>query len=181
MAQKRSLIGSENRVEINPDHEKKKCFCVKIKKLCFSHRESVRVEGCAFTLNLHGGEKMKKVMLFGMFLLAISLIQVNVAFANKSEASIEGPADAAKGSEVTLRITATHNANTASHHTEWLKVMADGKQIARWDFTKENLPEGAAFTKEIKIKVTEDTEIVAEASCNNHGSKGPAKLKIRVK
>ena len=124
---------------------------------------------------------MKKVMLFGMFMLAISLVQVNVAFANKSEASIEGPADAAKGSEVTLRITATHNANTASHHTEWLKVMADGKQIARWDFTKENLPEGAAFTKEIKIKVTEDTEIVAEASCNNHGSKGPAKLKIVVK
>jgi hypothetical protein len=59
--------------------------------------------------------------------------------------------------------------------------MADGKQIARWDFTNENLPEGAAFAKEIKIKVMGDTEIVAEASCNNHGSKGPAKHKIMVK
>jgi hypothetical protein len=59
--------------------------------------------------------------------------------------------------------------------------MADGKQVARWDFTKENLPEGAVFTKEIKIKMAEDTEIVAEASCNNHGSKGPAKHKIMVK
>jgi len=124
---------------------------------------------------------MKKVMLFGIFMLAISLVQINVAFANKSEVSIEGPADAVKGTEVTLRITATHNANTASHYTEWLKVVANGKQIARWDYTKENRPEGAVFTKEIKIKVTEDTEIVAESSCNNHGSKGPAKHKIMVK
>ena len=124
---------------------------------------------------------MKKVMLFGMVGLAILLFQVSVAPANKSEASIEGPTDAVKGSEVTLRITATHNANTPSHYTEWLKVTANQKEVARWDFKKENLPEGAVFTKEIKIKVTEDTEIVADASCNNHGSKGPAKYKIRVK
>jgi len=124
---------------------------------------------------------MRRGMLFGIVILAVLSFQANVALANKSETTIEGPTQAAKGSEVTLRITVTHNANTASHYTEWLKVMADGKQIARWDFTKENLPEGAAFTKEIKIKVTEDTEIVAEASCNNHGSKGSAKHKIIVK
>ena len=59
-------------------------------------------------------KKMKKVMVFGIVVLVILLFQGNVALANKSEASIEGPADAAKGSEVTLRITATHNANTAS-------------------------------------------------------------------
>ena len=124
---------------------------------------------------------MKKVMFFGMLMLVISLVQVNVASANKSEASIEGPTNAAKGSEVTLRITASHSANTASHYTEWLKVTANNKEVARWNFTKENRPEGAAFTKGIKIKVTEDTEIVAEASCNNHGSKGPARHKILVK
>jgi desulfoferrodoxin (superoxide reductase-like protein) len=124
---------------------------------------------------------MKKGMLLGIVMLAILLFQVNVALASKSEASIEAPANAAKGSEVTLRITATHNANTASHHTEWLKVSANKKEVARWDYTKEKLPEGAVFTKEIKIKVTEDTEIVAESSCNNHGSKGPAKHKIMVK
>jgi desulfoferrodoxin (superoxide reductase-like protein) len=124
---------------------------------------------------------MKKVMLFWMVMLAISLGQVNVASANKAEASIEGPTDAAKGSEVTLRITATHNANTASHYTEWLEVTANKKEVARSDYTKENRPEGSVFTKEIKIKVTEDTEIVAESSCNNHGSKGPAKHKIKVK
>ena len=124
---------------------------------------------------------MRRGMLFGIVILAVLSFQANVALANKSETTIEGPTDAVKGSEVTLRITATHNANTASHYTEWLKVMANKKEVARWDFTRENRPEGAVFTKEIKIKVTEDTEIVAEASCNNHGSKGPAKHKIVVK
>ena len=124
---------------------------------------------------------MKKVIVFGVFMMAISLVQVSGAFANKSEASIEGPTEAVKGSEVTLRITATHNANTASHYTEWLKVTANNKEVARWNYTKENRPEGAVFTKEVKIKVTEDTEIVAEASCNNHGGKGPVKHKITVK
>jgi len=109
------------------------------------------------------------------------LFQVSVVFANKSEVTIEGPTQAERGSEVTLRITATHNANTASHYTELLKVTANQKEVARWDYTKENRPEGAVFTKEIKIKVMEDTEIVAEASCNNHGSKGPAKHNIKVK
>ena len=124
---------------------------------------------------------MKKVMFFGMVVLAVLLVQVGIASANKSETSIEGPTDAVKGAEVTLRITVTHNANTASHYTEWLKVTANKKEVGRWDFTKENRPEGAVFTKEIKMKVTENTEIVAEASCNNHGSKGPVKHKIMVK
>ena len=124
---------------------------------------------------------MRRGMLFGVVMLAVLLFQVSIVFANKSEVTIDGSTQAAKGSEVTLRITVTHNANTASHYTEWLKVTANQKEVARWDFTKENRPEGAVFTKEIKIKVMEDTEIVAEASCNNHGSKGPAKHKITVK
>jgi len=124
---------------------------------------------------------MRRGILLGVVMLAALLFQVSVVFANKSEVTIEGPTQAAKGSEVTLRITATHNANSASHYTEWLKVTANKKEVARWDYTKENRPEGAVFTKEIKIKVLEDTEIIAEASCNNHGSKGPAKHNIKVK
>jgi desulfoferrodoxin (superoxide reductase-like protein) len=135
----------------------------------------------AGSFTFHGGEKMRRGLLFGILILAVLAFQANVALANKSETTIEGPTQAAKGSEVTLRITVTHNANTASHYTEWLKVTANKQEVGRWDYTKENRPEGAVFTKEIKIKVTEDTEIVAEASCNNHGSKGSAKHKIIVK
>ena len=116
-----------------------------------------------------------------MLILAILLLHVGPALANKSAASIEGPTSVAKGTEVTLRVNVTHNANSSSHYTEWLKVTANKKEIARWDYSKDKRPEAAEFTKEIKIKVMEDTEIIAEASCNNHGSRGPATHKITVK
>lgn len=120
-------------------------------------------------------------MFFGTLILAIFLVPANVVLANKAGTSIEGPVETARGSEVTIRITSTHSANSAFHYTEWLKATANGKDLKRWDYTKENRPEGAVFSKEIKIKVTEDTEIVAESSCNIHGSKGPITHKIMVK
>jgi desulfoferrodoxin (superoxide reductase-like protein) len=124
---------------------------------------------------------MNKSIALGMLILATLLLQGGPALANKAATSIEGPTSVAKGTEVTLRVTVTHNANSASHYTKWLKVTANKKEIARWDYTKEKRPEAAEFTKEIKIKVMEDTEIIAEASCNNHGSRGPATHKITVK
>lgn len=124
---------------------------------------------------------MKKSIVLGILILSVLFIQIGPALANKSGVSIEGPSSVAKGTEVTLRITVTHNANSPSHYTEWVKVMANKKEIARWDYTKDNRSEAAEFTKEIKFKVTEDTEAVAEASCNNHGSRGPAIHKITVK
>jgi desulfoferrodoxin (superoxide reductase-like protein) len=126
-------------------------------------------------------KRMKKSIAFGMLILAILLLRGGPALANKSATSIEGPTSVAKGTEVTLRVIVSHNANSSSHYTEWVKVTANKKEIARWDYTKDKRPEGAEFTKEIKIKVMEDTEIVAEASCNNHGSSGPATHKITVK
>ena len=60
-------------------------------------------------------------------------------------------------------------------------MTANKKEIARWGYTKDNRPEAAEFTKEIKFKVMEDTEVVAEASCNNHGSRGPTTHKVTVK
>jgi len=124
---------------------------------------------------------MKKPIAFGMLILAVLLLHVRPALANKSVASIEGPTSVAKGTEVTLRVNVRHSSNSSSHYTEWLKVTENKKEIARWDYSKDKRPEAAEFTKEIKFKVMEDTEIIAEASCNNHGSRGPATHKITVK
>jgi desulfoferrodoxin (superoxide reductase-like protein) len=124
---------------------------------------------------------MKKSIALEMLILAILLLHVRPALANKSATSIEGPISVTKGTEVTLRVTVRHSSNSSSHYTEWLKVTANKKEIARWDYNKDKRPEAAEFTKEIKIKVMEDTEIIAEASCNNHGSRGPATHKIAVK
>jgi desulfoferrodoxin (superoxide reductase-like protein) len=130
---------------------------------------------------LLGGKKMKKSIALGMLILSVLFVQIGPALADKSAVSIEGLTKVEKGTEVTLRITVTHSANSSSHYTEWLKVSANKKEIARWDYTTDKRPEAAQFTKEIKIKVTEDTEVVAEASCNKHGSRGPATHRVGVK
>ena len=124
---------------------------------------------------------MRKSIALVILILSVLFIQIGPAFADKSAVSIEGPTKVEKGTEVTLRITVTHNANSSSHYTEWLKVSANKNEIARWEFTSEKRPEAAKFIKEIKIKVTEDTEVVAEANCNKHGSRGPAIHRISVK
>lgn len=103
------------------------------------------------------------------------------ALANKTEVSIEAPAEVPKGSEVLLRVTATHNADNPLHYTNWLYVMVNGKEIARWDYTALNRPEAETFTKEVKYVATDTLEIKAEGNCNLHGSAGPAILKVTVR
>lgn len=119
-------------------------------------------------------------------LVCISVLFILFSFAgpvlaNKSSVSIEGPQTVAKDTEITIRVTVTHKGNSFIHYTHWLKVMVNQKEIARWDYTMGQRPEAEVFTKEIKIKADENMEVTAEASCNIHGSAGPAKLQISIK
>ena len=124
---------------------------------------------------------MKRFVLVVSCFLFLFCLYSGPVFANKAAVTLEGPASAEKGSEVIIKITVTHSANSFMHYTKWLKVQANGKPVQQWDYTAGNRPEGETFTKEVKIKVLENTEVVAEASCNIHGSAGPAKLMILVK
>jgi desulfoferrodoxin (superoxide reductase-like protein) len=116
-----------------------------------------------------------------IFLVIMVLLYGQDVSANKSATSIEVPENITKGSEITIRVKVTHNANNFLHYTKWLQIMINGKEISRWDYTMSNRPEGATFTKEIKYKVEGDIEIKAEASCNIHGSAGPSTVKVSVK
>ena len=113
--------------------------------------------------------------------LAGFLVPARAAWANKSETKIEAPASADKGSEITIKVTVTHSANSALHHTDWLWVQVNGKEVARWNYSSSNLPEGATFTKEVRHKVEGNLEIKAKANCNNHGSAGEATAKVTAK
>ncbi len=106
---------------------------------------------------------------------------VGVATANKASVAVDAPQSVQKGAELTIRVTVTHSANTALHYTEWLKVTVNQKEVARWDYTSNSRPEAAVFTKEIKLKATENMDITAQASCNIHGSNGPATVKVTVR
>jgi len=118
-------------------------------------------------------------------LLCVCLVMILTlethAFANKTTVSIQAPAEVPKGSEVLIQVTATHSADNPLHYTEWLYIMMNGKEIARWNYTAFNRPGSETFTKEIKFIAAENMEIKAEGSCNLHGSAGPAILKISVK
>jgi desulfoferrodoxin (superoxide reductase-like protein) len=129
----------------------------------------------------NGGEmNNRKLVLLSVALVLIFLFSGN-AWANKAEAKIEASETAAKGSEITIRVTVIHNANSYFHHVEWLWIQVNDKEVARWDYTAANKPEGATFIKEIKYKVEGDVEIKAKASCNMHGSAGEAVVKVLAK
>ena len=122
----------------------------------------------------------KLLLLLGALALMIPLC-CGSALANKSAVSIQAPSAVQRGSEVVIQVKVTHDGNSFLHHTEWVYVMVNGKEIARWKYTASERPEGDSFTKEIKTTATDTLEIKAEASCNIHGSAGPATAKVSVK
>jgi desulfoferrodoxin (superoxide reductase-like protein) len=129
-----------------------------------------------------GGWKMKSFRLIRLLAVAVGIaIFISVpAWANKSETAIDVPDSAVKGSEITVKVTVTHNANSFLHYTEWLWVQVNGKEVGRWDFGSKK-PEGSTFTREIKVKVDGDLDIKAKANCNLHGSANEAAAKVTVK
>lgn len=124
---------------------------------------------------------MKKKMRFLIGAFTFIFIMQGIALANKSSVSIEAPRTAQKGSDIIIKITVSHKGNSALHYTNWLRVVVNKKEVARWDFTSGQRPEDEIFTRELKIKVTEDLEVTAEANCNIHGTAGPTTIKITVK
>jgi len=114
-------------------------------------------------------------------LVAGVLVPSGTAWANKAETKIEVPESAARGSEITIRVTVTHSANNFFHHVEWLWIQMNGKEIDRWEYSATNLPEGATFTKEVKYVVDGDMEFKGKASCNLHGSANEAVAKVTAK
>ena len=126
---------------------------------------------------------MKKNKLGFMFFLMVLLVAAynGVCLADKSAVTIEAPDQAVKGKEIPVKIQVTHSANSFFHYTNWVQIKVNGKDTALFEYSMGNRPEGAIFTKEVKLMVNEPLEIVAEANCNMHGSVGPAKKKITLK
>lgn len=125
--------------------------------------------------------KLFKISFLLISSLFLALYFTDCAYADKSSVAIEAPESAAVGSEVTIKITVTHSANNFIHHTNWVYVMVNGKEVGRWEYSWNKKPSAAIFTKEIKYKVTGPLEIKAEANCNIHGSKGPETKTISVR
>jgi desulfoferrodoxin (superoxide reductase-like protein) len=103
------------------------------------------------------------------------------ALADQSAVTIEAPDQVAKGTEILVKLNVTHSANNYFHYTNWVHAKVNGKDTFLRDYSMMNRPESANFTLEFKLVVNEPIEIIAEANCNMHGSKGPASKKIGLK
>ncbi len=124
---------------------------------------------------------MQKSFLVISVLLLFACLAPLDALANKSAVKIEAPSEAAKGSDIVIKLTVTHKGNSALHYTKWLKVSVNGKPLEQWEYSSSRRPDGETFTKEITVKAADNMDITAEASCNLHGSAGPATTKIVVR
>lgn len=112
--------------------------------------------------------------------VALLLLPLCQAWANKSSTTITAPERVKQGDAVTVTIKVMHEGNNIFHHTDWLRVMVNGEEKYRWDFGWLSLPPSNNFSKEITITVSGTTEIVAEAACNVHGSEPASTLNITV-
>jgi desulfoferrodoxin (superoxide reductase-like protein) len=108
------------------------------------------------------------------------VLTYGTAWANKAESRLEVPESAAKGSETIIKLTVIHSANSFFHHVEWAWIQVNGKEKARWDFSTSNLPESETFSRTVKVKIEENLEIKAKASCNLHGSANEAVATIKM-
>jgi len=120
--------------------------------------------------------KTRAFLLVGL-LLAVWAVPVP-GFADKSSVTIEAPAVVEKGAQVPVKIHVKHDANNFFHYTKWVEVKVNGKSVERWEFSSSSRPENEIFTKEIQVQADEPVEIWAEASCNIHGSAGPATARV---
>jgi len=114
-------------------------------------------------------------------LIVLFLITAPSAFANKASVKIDAPDIVVKGSEITIKINVEHESNSMFHYTKWVYVMINGKETNRWEYSWRKRPESNNFTKEITYTVNEPLEIVAEGSCNTHGSEGKVTHTVSLK
>lgn len=118
---------------------------------------------------------MKKISLVLTLVLLVA-----AAFANKTSVKISVPDKVQKGQPTTITIQVTHNGNSKMHHTSWVTLTINGKEVSKWEYSGSRLPANEDFTVEYKITPTEDMEIKAQGSCNLHGSTGADTKLVKV-
>jgi desulfoferrodoxin (superoxide reductase-like protein) len=120
---------------------------------------------------------MKKSVLL---LLVLFCLSMTGAYANKTKVEIKSPSEVKAGTEVTITLSVIHKGNSKSHHTDWVYLKINGKEVKRWEYPKDALPPGETFTVEFKYVAGEELKLEAEGHCNIHGTAGPANAVLKT-
>jgi hypothetical protein len=129
-----------------------------------------------FKIKGKGDSAMKKMMT--LIFVVLLLMCVGSAMANKAAVRIEAPAHAVLGSKVKITLFVTHSANNIFHYTNLVSLKINGKEVARWDYSAFNRPEGADFTRSFEYVMDGPVTLESEAFCNIHGSANSVKASI---
>lgn len=127
---------------------------------------------------MKNGDCVMKIVFVSMCLLVITTVNV---YANQASVTIDAPRDVVQGATIKIKLMMAHDGNNFMHHVNWVVLKADGKEIARWNYSAFNKPESETFSKEVDYTISGPVELTAEANCNIHGSTGPAIVKINPK
>jgi len=122
---------------------------------------------------------MKKISLLVLTLMFVSF--AGIALANKTTVKITIPAQVKKGSQITITINVMHKGNTPGHHTDWVYLKINGKEVKRWTYDKDHMPPDGNFTLLYTYVATDNIlNVEAAGDCNIHGSAGPAKATAKI-
>lgn len=117
---------------------------------------------------------------FAMSVLALFCFSLAGMLANKTSVEVKAPAEVKAGTEITITITVTHKGNSKSHHTDWVFLKINGKEVQRWNYGKDSLPLTETFSIEYTYVANEPLNIEAQGNCNIHGSTGLKKTAVNV-
>ncbi|MFO7370840.1 MAG: desulfoferrodoxin family protein [Bacteroidales bacterium] len=120
---------------------------------------------------------MKRFAISVLALFCFSLVGV---LANKTTVEVKAPAEVKAGTEITITITVTHKGNSKAHHTDWVYLKINGKEVQRWNYAKDSLPLTENFSIEYTYIANETLNIEAQGNCSIHGSTGPKKATVNV-
>ncbi len=120
---------------------------------------------------------MKRI---AMSVLALFCFSLAGLLANKTSVEVKAPAEVKAGTEITIIIEVTHKGNSKSHHTDWVFLRINGKEVQRWSYGKDSLPLTENFSIEYTYVVNEPLAIEAEGHCNIHGSTGLKTTTVKV-
>lgn len=120
---------------------------------------------------------MKKILVSFIALFCLSTLSI---MANKTSVEIKVPETWKAGTEVTITVIVTHSGNSKAHHTDWVYLKINGKEVQRWVYTRDALPLTENFTVEYKFVPTESFTIEAEGHCSLHGTAGEKSASVKI-
>lgn len=117
---------------------------------------------------------------FAVSFVALFCLFLTGTLANKTSVEVKAPTEVKAGTEVTIIINVMHSGNSKSHHTDWVYLKINGKEVKRWTYNKEFLPPDGNFTLEYKYVATEALKLEAEGHCNIHGTAGLESAVVKI-